>query len=130
MSCPNGNLFKINTKDSLYFLNNSKINTVLSRELNQWHTYLGHPNHEEILHLPHVTENMIITHKNVIKNCDTCLKSKMCKNISKAPDERGKRPFAKVHMDLVGPINQENCIDGEYLFGDVCDFSHFFTYLL
>ena len=125
MQCPQGNIFKISTKGPLYFLNNFDMNSIISRSLKDWHIYMGHPNVDEIMKLPEVTENMIITHKKQIENCETCLKSKMCKNISKAPDERGQQPFAQVHIDLAGPINKENIISGKYLFGAVCDFSNF-----
>ena len=125
MQCPQGNIFKISTKGSLYFLNNFTINSIISRSLNEWHIYLGHPNLDEIMKLPEVTDNMKITHKKQIENCETCLISKMCKNISKAPDERGNKPFAKIHIDLAGPINKENIVDGKYLFGAICDFSNF-----
>ena len=125
MLSPSGNMFKIVTKGSLYFLNNLSINSVISRTVHEWHCLLGHPNYEEVLKLPEVTKNMKITDKKKPPNCDICIKAKMCKTISKTPDERGIKCFDKVHIDLNGPINKENIIGGKYLFGAVCDFSNF-----
>ena len=127
MRSPEGHLFKIKTKGHLYFLNQVILSSVIALSLDQWHRYLGHPNHADILKLPEVTNNMKITKNKNISECEICLKAKMIKNISKAPDSRGSRPFEKVHIDLNGPINKENLIDGRFLFGVICDYSNFLS---
>ena len=124
---PDGHLFKIHTRGHLYFLNNFIVQQIISRSLEEWHRYLGHPNHTDILKLPEVSENMKIINTKNQTDCEICIKAKMIKNISKAPDTRGSQPFQKIHIDLNGPITKDNLINGRFIFGAVCDFSNFLS---
>lgn len=123
----NGNLFKINTRGHLYYLNNLNINSVITRSLHEWHTFLGHPNYAELKKLPSVTTNMKINKIKEPEFCDICITAKLHRDISTKPDDRGTKPFAKCHIDLNGPIVQDNILDAHYIFGAKCDYSHFLT---
>ena len=112
MVSPNGNIFRIVTKGNLYYLNHTIVNSVISRSLDQWHRILGHQNFDDINKLPEVSDNMKIVKDKKPSQCEICIKAKMVKNISKAPDARGTRPFQKIHIDLNGPVNTDNIIDG------------------
>ena len=120
-----GNVVKINSRGSLYFLNHLSFKKTITRSIKDWHTLLGHPNYFDLSKLPACTLNMDFNKDKVPSHCDTCLKAKFNREISKVTYERGSRPFEKVHMDLSGPISQENILGTKYILGAVCDYSQF-----
>ena len=130
MQCPEGNIFRVMTHGHLYYLNNVKCNTVVSRTLQDWHQRLAHANHADIMKLPLVVTNMQIKKSPKLTDCETCIKAKLTQNISKVPDSRGNAPFQQVHVDLNGPIIEENTTNIKYIFGVVCDYSQFLAVYL
>ena len=127
MISPRGNIFKISSKKDLYYINNFNINSVITRSMIDWHRILAHQNVKEVNKLPDVADNMRIVKTKQFPPCEICIKSHLVKNISKLPDARGNKPFDKIHIDLNGPINEDNIIDAKYIFGAVDDYSQFLT---
>ena len=120
-----GNIVEIRNKNNLYFINHMSFKKSMSRSIKDWHTLLGHPNYADLTKLPKCTLNMDFTKEKIPDYCDTCLKAKLNRDISRVTYERGSKPFERVHMDLSGPINQENILGTKYIMGAVCDFSQF-----
>ena len=125
MICPKGNIFKIKNRKHLYFLCNAEINSVVSKSLHIWHQWLGHPNFKDLSQQPKVSNNMKISDTKIPDQCEVCIQSKMCREISKQPDVRGAKPFEKIHIDLNGPIKTDNILNAHYIFGAICDHSQF-----
>ena len=128
MISPRGNIFKISSKSTdLYYINNFETNSVITRSMIDWHRLLGHQQVTEVNKLPAFADNMKIVKSKKFPPCEICIKSHLVKNVSKKPDERGNKPFDKIHIDLNGPINEINIIDAKYIFGAVDDYSQFLT---
>lgn len=100
----NGTIFEIEKKGKLYYLNNVKNNTTVTRSLKEWHIVLGHCNVRDILKLEEVVEGMKINNKNKFSG-DTCVKGKMTQYRNRTPDKRATRNLDLVHCDLAGPID-------------------------
>ena len=122
---PKGNVVKVVNRGNLYFLNHISFKKSQTRSIKDWHTLLGHPNYSDLSKLPKVTLNMDFSKEKIPTHCETCLKAKFNREISKLTYERGSRPFERVHMDLSGPISKENILGTKYILGAVCDFSQF-----
>ncbi len=69
--------------------------------LTVWHKQFGHLNFPALRkHLAH--HNICYTNDECI--CNSCKRAKATKQYNCMPQERAKRPYQFVHMDLVGPI--------------------------
>lgn len=69
--------------------------------LTVWHKRLEH------LNFPALKNNL--THHNICYNndkhiCDSCERAKVTKRYNYTPQERAKRPYQFIYIDLVGPI--------------------------
>ena len=120
-----GTIFDIEQKGRLYYLNNVKSSTIISRPLSEWHEVLGHSNVQDILKLENCVEGMKITDKCAAKNfkCDVCMKGKMTQYRERTADKKAESPLELVHTDLAGPITPMGREGFNYAINFIDDYS-------
>lgn len=74
--------------------------------LYEWHCILGHISYDKVKLLEQNSVGMVITDSRR-PDCSTCGLSKSIKIISRRPQERSRRLFQLVHVDMVGPIEPQ-----------------------
>ena len=86
-----------------------------------WHKRLGHLNEE------YMTKNSLKALVGPITKftCESCLKNKSTRNISRKIPVRAKRPLEKVHSDLAGPITPTSLGGSKYVITFTDDYSRF-----
>jgi hypothetical protein len=86
-----------------------------------WHKRLGHLNQEYLAKTSiHAKPGDMGTF-----SCDTCLKNKSTRNISRKPVIKAKRPLEKIHSDLAGPITPVSLGGNKYIVTFTDDYSRF-----
>ena len=99
-----GDLFNIEQKGRLYYLNSISSSKNNASSLREWHKILGHCNYNDVRRLENVVEGMVIKDDTELE-CEVCTQGKMCEVRNRKPDTRAKGPLEFVHCDLAGPIN-------------------------
>lgn len=86
-----------------------------------WHKRLGHISGE---YMAKEFIQSTIGHVNKF-TCDTCLKNKSTRIISRNPVIKAKRPLEKIHSDLAGPITPASLGGNKYVVTFTDDYSRF-----
>ena len=86
-----------------------------------WHKRLGHLNNEYMSknHL----KSLIGTKTDF--SCETCLKNKSTRIISRTSPNKAKRPLEKIHSDVAGPITPTSLGGSKYVVTFTDDYSRF-----
>ena len=108
------------TEDSLLVLEtcNSSAFTSKSTDVLTWHKRLGHVNEEYL--------KKELNSSDIGKfSCDTCLKNKSTRIISRNQPVRSKRPLEKIHSDLAGPITPISLGGNKYVITFTDEYSRF-----
>ena len=106
MRAPDGTIFDFDRRGKLYFLNNIKASTVITKSLEEWHNIFAHSNVNDIVKTENCVKGMHISDKSSVRNfqCDECILGKMCQTVERTPDVRASNVLELVHTDLAGPI--------------------------
>ena len=82
-----GTNFNINKNGKLYFLNMVRNNTYYTRNLEMWHSILGHCNKDDIIKLEKIVDGMNISRKDDFI-CEPCILGKQTQTINRQPSVR------------------------------------------
>ena len=126
-----GTTFDIKKNGKLYFLPVIETTHVkYTRDLQKWHSILGHCNKEDVVKLEKIVDGMTISQKdNFI--CEPCILGKQTKMISREPSTRATRPLEFVSTDVCGPIDPVSCDGFRYVISFVDNFSgYIFIYFI
>ena len=101
-----GTIFNVIPDGKLYFLDmlRSTTQVYLTRDLEQWHSILGHCNKDGILKLETVVDGMKISNKTHFV-CEPCILGKQTQTVSREPSIRATKPLEFVSTDVSGPID-------------------------
>ena len=129
---PHGNQYPFHQQNRLYFLcnNMSKDDAKKCMSMEKWHKVMGHCNQNDLLKLENVVNGMKITDVKM-KDCETCIESKMTETFSTKPRDKSKKALELVHSDLAGPINPTGILGFRYVISFTDDYSgmHFVYFL-
>ena len=124
LQLPDGNVFDIEQKGKLYYLNHVRIKKKGRHTLTSWHKRLGHCNYRDLKDLQKVVEGMHITDYTISEEvCGICVKGKQAQFKNKKPDRRAETKFELVHSDLTGKIKNANIENVNYAITFVDDYS-------
>lgn len=91
--------------------------TQCNRQMNLWHSRLGHPSSEVMKHVVPLSVNE--NFENYL--CDTCSRAKQHRIPFPLSDTRSKNPFDLVHLDLWGPYREKSLPGAQYMLRAVDD---------
>ena len=124
MELPDGNVFDIEKRGKLYYLNHVRIIKKGKHTLHSWHKRMGHCNYKDLKALQKVVEGMHITDYTISKDvCGICVKGKQAQYRNRNPDRRAKTKYELVHSDLTGRIKTPNIDNTNYVITFVDDYS-------
>ena len=129
----NSCVFNFSKSRNLYFINTcrSSVNTSESKSILEWHRILGHCNVSDIRHLEKAVKGMSIKNPLSKLNCEPCALGKMTNETNRLPEDRAKKAFERVCIDLAGPVEPIARDNFRYALICVDDFSNLIsTYLL
>lgn len=86
-----------------------------------WHKRLGHVNED------FMGKETILSQIGAVEkfHCETCLKNKSTRIISRKPVVKASRPLEKIHSDLTGPITPTSLGGNKYVITFTDDYSRF-----
>ena len=124
LEVPSGNVFDIEQKGKLYYLNHVRIKKKGKHRLPEWHKRMGHCNYRDLKALQKVVDGMHITDYTISEDvCGICVKGKQIQTKNKSPDRRAETKYELVHSDLTGRIKTPNIDNTKYVITFVDDFS-------
>ncbi|KNZ57551.1 hypothetical protein VP01_2129g6 [Puccinia sorghi] len=110
----NNGLFSVDNPDEVgNLLNNPMANVSPEKEtLKEVHEKFGHPSIQRIESL---LDNSISTKEKSDFECKLCIVSKLTKQQFSQSSEVVSKPFERIHLDLIGPINPESSLKHRYI---------------
>lgn len=110
-------------QNSLLILETSRAHAYSSKTVDTltWHKRLGHVNES---YMTKDAVQSIIGHVNKFC-CETCLKNKSTRIISRVAPAKSQRPLEKIHSDLAGPITPTSLGGHKYVITFTDDYSRF-----
>ena len=126
-----GTTFNVIPDGKLYFLDMFTTTKVyLTRDLEEWHSILGHCNTDDIMKLETVVDGMKISNSNKFV-CEACILGKQTQTVNREPSTRATKPLEFVSTDVSGPIDPISSDGFRYVISFTDNYSgYIFLYLM